>query len=248
MNSLTHHRRVARRRRAAYLLSFAGLAVLVLGFVLNLRQAFGLAFAALLLGTGLSWAGLALADRWIARPRPDLALAEGLGDRTGRVFKLYNWCLPADHVFAAPWGLTVFAVFNQEGRARIEGARWRDARPFWQRLLSFGRRPLRHPGRLLVLDEAALREALGGAALDLAPELAEVPIEGIAVFTHPGVGLERVEPDLPVLRAAELADWVAEGMRRPRLPIDTQRRLIEALDAIARRNIEGVSEENPAAG
>jgi len=229
VNVVTHSALARRRRRQAVALSLGGMATLVAGLIFNLYYAFAPAFVALVAGTVMSWAGMVLADRWVAAPRADRALAEGLRDRGGRVFGLYHWVLPAEHVLRAPWGLTVFAVFNHDDRVLIRGDRWRDGRPLWRRLFQWARRPVRHPGAVLADEVAALRRAL--AAEDAA--LAEVPIDTVAVFTHPRVDLRAEAPDLPVLRAGDLGEWIRAAMKRPRLPADRQRRLEQALDRLA---------------
>ncbi len=233
MHVLTHTALAERRRRQAFVLSLSGVVVLIIGLIVNFRSLFAPALALLMVGAALSWAGTALADRWVTPPRADRALAEGLRERTGRVYRLYNWVLPADHVLSAPWGLTVFAIFNQDGQVRIQGSRWHDGRPLWQRVFRLGRRSLRHPGALLDLEIKALREALAGAD----PALAAVPIEGVAVFTHPAAELRVDQPDLPVLRAFELGDWVRGAKQRPRLGSAVGRRLDEVLGEIAARRL-----------
>lgn len=229
MKIVTHTALAGRRRRQALALSLGGTLVLLAGLWLNFQGRFGWAFALLVLGTLASWVGIAFGDRWIAVPRPDVALADGLRERTGRVFALYHWVLPADHVFLAPWGVTVFAVFNHDGPIDVAGRRWRDARPLWQRALRFGRRPVAHPGAAVTADVAAVRGVLTAADA----ELASVPVEAVAVFTHPRVDLRVADADLPVLRAADLGEWVRVAMRRPRLSDDVRKRAEAALDAAA---------------
>jgi hypothetical protein len=235
---LTHTALADRRRRQALALSLSGTAVLVVGLVLNFQATYGPALVMLLIGGVLSWLGVGLSDRWVSLPRADRALADGLRERTGRVHRLYNWVLPADHVLSGPWGLTVFAIYNQDGPVSIQGAKWRDRRPLWQRLFRFGRRPLRHPGALLALDTAALREALVAAD----PALAAVPIDGIAVFTSPAVSLQIDQADLTVLRAAELGEWVRGANKRPRLTPALQERLDTVLGEIAAGRLQGKTE------
>lgn len=234
MNATTNQALCALRRRQALLCSGAGIAILVAGLVLNLRNQFAAAYLALLLGTICSWVGVVLADRWVAIPRPDRVLAEGLKRCTGRPYHLYNWTLPPDHVLLAPWGLTVFHALGHDGPALIDGDRWRDQRPLWRRLLRFARRPVRHPGELAALDVKALREAL--AAKDA--ELAAVPIDTVVLFTHPQAKLTLLRQDeaLPVLRPADLDAWAQQSLRdRPRLAPALRLRLEELLRELKTR-------------
>lgn len=234
MNTTTNQPLAARRRRQALLCSGAGIAILVTGLVLNVRSQFGAAYAALLLGTIASWMGVVLADRWVAIPRPDKVLQEGLKRCTGRPYHLYNWTLPPDHVLLAPWGLTVFHALGHDGPALIDGTRWRDLRPLWRRLLRFARRPVRHPGELVAMDVKALREAL--AAKD--PALGAVAIDAVALFTHPQakLTLRRQDEALPVLQPADLDAWAAHALRdRPRLAPALRLRLEETLQTLKTR-------------
>ena len=231
MRIVTHAALAKRRRAQASTLSLIGVAILVLGLVLNFQLRYGLAYIALISGTLCSWLGVTMSERWLPVPRPDKALADGLSGISGRVYALYNWSLPsASHVLLAPWGLTVFFVHNHDGAASIEGDRWRDGRPIFRRLLRFARRPVRHPGKLLELDIDGLRAALVKAE----PGLADLPIEGAAVFTNPGAQLTITEPDLPVLVPGELSAWVRRSLKdKPRLAPAERLKLEETLDALA---------------
>lgn len=234
---VTNEALAARRRRQAALLSVAGFLVLVLGLAANLlglraagpdRTYVLVSYAGLVVGSILSWLGMALSDRWALRPRADAVLADALKG-AGRAFRLYNWSLPADHVLLAPWGLTVFAVFNSEGPVSVQGGRWRDRRPLGRRLLGLGRRPVRHPGRALSVEVDALRAAL--VAQDQA--LADVTVATAAVFARPGVALDVVDPDMPVMRADALREWLRQDGRGAPLTHGDRRRIERALEAIS---------------
>ena len=234
MNATTNQALAARRRRQALLCSGAGIVILVLGLVFNLQGRFGPAYLALLLGTIASWLGVVLADRWVALPRPNKVLEEGLRRCEGRLYHLYHWTLPPDHVLLAPWGLTVFHTVGHDGAALVDGPRWRDLRPIWRRLLRFARRPVRHPRELIALDVQALRSAL--ASCD--PALAEVPIRAVAVFTHPQARLTRkaAEEDLPVLLPAELDAWAQNAVKTlPRLAPPLRLKLEDCLRGLKTR-------------
>lgn len=234
MNATTNEALATRRRRQALLCSTAGIAILVAGLFLNLKGRFGPAYLALLLGTIASWMGVVLADRWVALPRPNKVLEEGLRRCEGRLYHLYHWTLPPDHVLLAPWGLTVFHSVGHDGPALIDGSRWRDLRPLWRRLLRFARRPVRHPGELIALDVKALREALATCA----PALAEVPIRAVVLFTHPQARLTRKaeEADLPVLLPSELDAWAVGALKTlPRLAPPLRLQLEDCLRGLKTR-------------
>jgi hypothetical protein len=229
MKVITNTPLAAKRRRQAIFLSVLGTAILVAGLVLNFQGRFGLAYASLLSGTLLSWAGVTMTDRWVAMPRPESVIGKGLAAQNARAYALYHWALPADHVFVSPWGLTVFFVHNHDGPAEVEGARWRDGRPLWRRIFRFARRPVRHPGVLLELDLKALREKLVAAD----PSLAEIPIEAVALFSNPKVKLHREDPDMEVLLPAELEAWARRSLKeKPRIAPADRLKLETVLDGL----------------
>jgi hypothetical protein len=250
---VTNEALAARRRRQAALCSLGGFVVLVAGLVVNLLGARGggadrsyvlYAYLALIAGSILSWVGMALSDRWALPPRPEQAL-EGALKGAGKGFRLYNWALPADHVLATPWGLVVAMVFNHDGPVVVHGRHWRDMRPIWRRAFSLGRRPVRDPSRLLALETRALSDAL----LTHDEGLGQVPIEGIAVFTRPGMALSVTEPNLPAVRADELREWLrAEGKRTAQSPTDRRRleRALETLSAERLARDKGREKRKPA--
>ena len=237
MKVVTNTRLASRRRRQAALLALGGLAMLLVGLVVNLvgvRSGSGgkaylvAAYVALLAGTVASWVGMALSDRWSMPPRADEALAAGLKG-SGAGFHLYNWVLPADHVLLTPWGLIVFAVFNHEGPATVKGSKWKDRRPIWRRMLSLGRRPVREPSRWLQLEVDALAKGLATAC----DQPVDVRIDTVAVFTRSGIELSVEDPEMPVLRAEDLRDWLRGDGRGANLPPSVRRRLERGLAALS---------------
>ena len=242
MRVRTNDRLVSRRRRLALFLSLGGIAVLGAGLAVNmfgLRSDAGgvsyttLSYGALAIGTIMSWIGISVSDRWTLPPRADLALESGL-ESAGQAYKLYNWLLPAEHVLLAPWGLVLFVVYNCDGPVAIRGRRWKDARPWWRRALALGRRPVREPSRLLSVETGALAAQI--AARDNDGDLDEVSIEGVAVFSRPGVEITVAEPSVPALCTDDLGDWLRQKggkSAKTKLSPARRRRLERLLDAIA---------------
>lgn len=244
-----------KRRSAAVRLSLLGFGLLLAGLFLNDVRTQFFALLCLIGGTVLSWVGIAMMDRWVALPKAEDALAGALAD-VGPHYGLYNWTLSqADHVLLAPWGLVVLHPFNTEGPLGVDGARWRDHRPLWRRLLSFGRRAIRNPGPIVTADVVALRAALA-TALAAAPAdradarvdarvdasdhaaadpLVDVPIAGVIVFTRPDMILETGDHPAkpPAVRAADLRAWLRDaGRAHAALAPSDARRLQAAIRAM----------------
>lgn len=220
-----------KRRRQATLLSMGGIAILFLGLYFNFqpsRQLLLYAYMCLILGSLMSWLGVSMADLWLRPPRAEVVMGEAMKG-AARSFALYHWALPADHVLLAPWGLTLFRVFNIEGAVDIRGERWRDARPLTRKLFSLGRQPVRNPERILSVEADQLRQAL--VAVD--PTLSGVPMQLAGLFTHDGVRLAVEDPNLPVVRVDELREWLRTESKKPNLEPLERRALEAALDEVA---------------
>lgn len=241
-----------KRRSAAVRFALLGFGLLLGGLFLNGPRTQLFALMALIAGTVLSWIGIALMDRWVAVPKAEDALAGALSD-VGPHYTLLNWALPqADHVLIAPWGLVVLHPFNTEGPLAVDGKRWRDHRPLWRRLLSFGRRAIRNPGPLVSADAVALRAALAAALTERADgaaqadgrgadALADVPIAEAIVFTRPDMVLETgAHPaDPPAVRAANLRAWLREAGRAHTALTPTEARRLQAVIADMARGRTG---------
>jgi hypothetical protein len=232
MKIVIHSALASRRRRQATLISFAGIGVLLVGLYFNFQRGGQLmilyAYLALILGSLLSFLGVSLADQWVRPPRAEDALGEAMKG-AGPAYALYHWALPADHVLLAPWGLVLFRVFNIEGAVAVRGDKWRDTRPLIRKVFSLGRQPVRNPERILGIEAAQLRAAL--VAHD--PELADVPMQPVGLFTSPRVDLTVVDATPPALTGDGLRDWLRTEGRRASLAPATRRALVGALDAIA---------------
>ena len=240
------------RRKLALRLTVAGFVVLSIGLLLGSRgpEWIVAGYGALVVGSIISWAGIAFLDRWVALPRSEEALATALGttakdaaealapgDGHGsrmRISRLatYSWLLPADHVVAAPWGLAVLDINTHDGPVRIEGAKWRDKRPIFRRMFSIGRRPVRNPDRWLKHEIDGLRKAM----IEVEPTLVDVPIVPASVFARERTVIEVTDADPAVLRTDELEAWL-RGSDLPALPPAQRKQLLEVLDGLAAKRI-----------
>jgi hypothetical protein len=247
MEAMVYASFAASRRRTARRLLWFGFAILAAGLFIggSDMRTLVLSYGALITGTILSWTGVALLDRWVMPPRAEDALGAALEGMHGG-WKRYHWSLPgASHVLQAPWGLVIIDAFNFDGTVQVRGKRWRDARPLWRRLLSIGRRPVRDPRRHLQLEERLLRDALAAEAPDLGQTM---PLEIVQVLTNPRASVDAEEPSTPILMGADLRRWLQRVPRHKALPPAEQRRLREALDALAAKHMgvaDGAKRDEP---
>lgn len=222
-----------RRGRQAGLLSMGGLVVLGVGLFLNLRGYAEPALVALFLGALASWIGVGLADKWLKPPRADVAIQRGLKG-AGPAFALYHWRFPADHLLLAPWGLTVLVPVTVDGRVEISEGRWRERRPLYKKLLTLGRRPIGNPAAIAKLDIEAIRQMLASEA----PQLTDVPVDAVAVFTQPTVVFTGEDSALAAVRADELREWIADRRKTEPLTNAARRELEKAVDGLAAKALE----------
>ena len=196
------------RQPAAQLLIYVPLLTLVVGFI-------------------VSSIGMYYVNRWGRSPRPDELLDRSLKG-FGREYKLYHYALPAPHVLLAPNGPIVLIAKFEGGEFTVEGDRWRQ-RFSPMRVLGFmGREGLGNPTK----DADYLVEKMRRFLEENNPELQEVPVSAVVVFTAEKVVLNVGETRVPTLRAAKLKGYLRSQASRP-LPQETRQRLEALFDAAA---------------
>jgi hypothetical protein len=227
----TNQRMITRRARLGRWANIIGFVLLIGGFIISLQSteyvwvAYATLFGALIL------MNVAKANtlRFGGRPRVDEAITTNLKTLDHK-HHLYHYVdgLPVDHLLVSPFGLYVFETRPQIGRIRVEGDKWRREGGIMRFLLAFSEGGLGKPSRDLQRGITGLREflveRLGEAAV------ADVPIDGVVVFTHPRARLHVEEPVVPVVSAKELRPIIRRREGRARLSPDLIRRVSSALN------------------
>lgn len=176
-------KKIARYRKIGQIFSFAGMAVLIGGMILvffgDPQRVFWLQILALLAGWLLSQIGIYLAQRYLRRPRPDEVLDEALA-RVARDGRMYHYLLPAPHVLLLPTGIVILVAKYQGGNISVEGDKWKQTGMGLRRF--FGQEGLGNPTREAENSVAAV----AGFLKKHAPEVEEVPIGPLIVFTGQG--------------------------------------------------------------
>jgi hypothetical protein len=163
-------------------------------------------------------------DRFVgpsAHHRTVPTVLKGLGDD----YALLMYETPVPFVLVEPGGLTVILVKGQAGKVSYEGGRWRHDQGM-QLLRTFaGQETLGKPHRDLADLVARLERYLEGRL----PEGVEVPVRGVVLFTHDKVQVETEEAPVPTFWSSKLKGWLRGPGRLKNLPVETRRRLDEAL-------------------
>ena len=208
--------RIARLRKLGQYLSLIGMAALLGGLVIafvNPEQYFVYELAALMVGWLLSQAGVYLSHRYMRSPRMDEVLDKEVR-RVAKNGRMYHYLLPAPHVLLTPQGIIIFVAKFQGGRISVDGDKWRQRGVGFRRL--FGGEGLGNPTR----EAQAMVGAIANYLNKNAPELEEVPIMPLIVFTAKGSQeLEIGETSVPVLHYKKLRGFLRQQRSKKDQPM-----------------------------
>jgi hypothetical protein len=206
MKAVTNEKLIARNAKIGLWSSLGGVAVLGIGLYVSLQRseyAF-LSIVCLLAGLVLSNVGLYNTNRWTKRPRADEVLTRVLKGLDKRYY-LYNYVLPVEHVLLAPSGLSVIVARNHDGPISYANGRWRQKFNLF-RALGFLGEGIGNPVRDAEKDVRHMQKFLAKNA----PELGEMPIRPLIVFTSAKAELHVQDPPLPVVDAKGLKNLLRE--------------------------------------
>jgi hypothetical protein len=134
--------------------------------------------------------------------------------------------LPVEHVLVTPSGVWVILVKKQPGQFSYDGRRWHQKASFLRVFTFLSEPSLGKPIRDLERDLALVRDRLAAVAGS-----AEVPLEGVIVFTDPRASLEVKGTSCPVITQDNLTAFFRRELRkRPVLEAKLMRESIEVLE------------------
>ena len=235
MTILRDEARIARLRQLGFYASLIGFLALVVALVMGFvdERYFFLQIVLLPVGWLISQIGLYMSHRYMRDPRPDEILDQELG-KVARKGRMYHYLLPASHVLLMPAGPIVFITKYQGGDITVEDDRWKQKGVSIFRKL-FSQEALGNPTREA---EQAVR-ALAGYISKHAPEVEEVPIGAIIVFTSKtGAELDLKGSSIPAMHYTKLRGYFKQKAPREPLPEDDYRALRAAFDKAAANVIE----------
>lgn len=232
MEVIRNDAKIARYRKISQGASILGLAVLSVGLALAFtgnQAAIFYQWLVLIIGIMMWQVALNFTYKYVQRPRPDEVLDEALKSASYKSY-MYHHYLPASHVLLTRSGPVVMLPKQQTGRVSVvgteKGDRWRRHGSLFKRIMG------REPGLANPTQEANLEiSKLVKYVNERAPELDEIPVGAIVVFTQPEgkVTLEIDGANIPVIHATALRKYIKKQLGRP-LPPEQFRRLKAVFD------------------
>lgn len=206
MRTEINERLVKRNRRIAQWLFFISFGILIGAFFLTNQQALNptasadtlmLLLSSLVLPLGLvaTLVSVRMTNLWIRRPRPEVALREGLKGLSNRSVLYSYYHSPAQHVLICPQGVFAIVTRFQDGSYTVQGDRW-----------------ITHGGLLNALLRVLRQDGIGDPNYDaqraaqhvrklLAPFAPDVEVKPLIVFIDPRARLTLQNPSIPILYA-----------------------------------------------
>jgi hypothetical protein len=220
--------RVAKLKKRSQQASLIGFVFLLAGFVIvfasDLQNLYIFQTAALVIGFGLSQYGIYLAHRYARSPRPDEILDNAV-KKVARDGRMYHYVLPAPHVLLTPAGPIVFVLKYQTGKISATGDKWRQKGLGLRRF--FGQEGLGNPTR----EAESMIRGLANHIRKNAPEIEEVPIGALIVFTTKNIeSLNVAESSIPAMHASKVRGFLKQKGQGERLPEAQYEALRSAFD------------------
>ncbi len=223
----TNEALIENRSKIGLYTSLVGLA-LVFGSVLAAFQNnILLAYGAMLTGFVLSNIGAYFLNRYAMGAYKKLEDSlKGFDKR----YRLYNYLLPAPNVMLTPYGVTVFALKNQDGTIIGNAKGWRQGSSIVRFLRSLSSEPLGDPPRDLAAQKAKMSEFI---AEKLGQEN-NVPVDGFVVFTNDKADVTLSDVKAPVIVLNKNPDALKSALRRdkrtPTMPAAQYEQLVSLFD------------------
>lgn len=220
--------RIARLRKISQYASIGGMLLLLGGLVAAFTDAdnvFLYQLLALTFGWLVSQIGIYLAQRYARRPRPDEVLDDVLR-KVSRGGRLYHYVLPAPHVLLMPTGIIVFVAKFQTGKIVADGDKWKQTGVGLRKF--FGQEGLGNPTR----EAEAMVGAVAGFLNKHAPEVEEVPIGAMIVFTAKGLTTLNVAGSrIPAMHFSKVKGFLRQQKKQVEpLPADIYAAIQAAFD------------------
>lgn len=226
---LRDEHRIARLKQIGTYANFLGMGVLIAGLVLPFIFSENpniLLFQLLAIPGGwlLSQVGIYLTHRYFRDPRPDEVLDDALR-KVAKEGRMYHYVLPAPHVLLTASGPIVFTLKYQVGNIRYADGKWKQSGMSLVRRL-FGQEGLGNPERDAQRD---LQKLVGFLEKEV-PELEEIPVGVMLVFTSKGVELDVVDSPIPAYHFTKLKGVFKRTTQGPPLPEESYDLLQAAFD------------------
>lgn len=229
MKRLADDRRIARNARLGKILTYGGLAIVVIGMVVVSRypNSSTLALVPALAGLMAVQFGTAFMARWSRRPRLDEFADEALKGLDGR-YALIHYELATPHALFTPSGAYALILRTEDGEIRYRDGRW-ERTTQGRGLRRGGTRNLRGVDSMARSDA----EAMASALRKRLPESAEIPVEPLLMFIHPRAVLHAEASPIAAFHAKKAKEAVRRLPKHPALTEGQLAQLAERLGLTA---------------
>ena len=238
MKILTNEKYIASRRRIGSIFSFAGIGVLLGGFILTFTAEEGstlsyLSLFSLPLGWILAQVGLYFANRLIKKPVVHEAIDEGLSKlgKAGDNFHLYHYIFPANHLVLTPNGIMTIIAKYQSGKITADEFDWKQKIGLFQRF--FGQQTLGNPASEAEYQVKQVAKWISHHVPELAEK--ELPIGSLIVFTANDVELDVSQSAIPAVHRTKLKGFWKQRKQDRRMDEEHFNLLQAAFDAEAEK-------------
>lgn len=230
---IRNEQRIKRLRLISQIVSFLGMGALLAGlallFVVNDPSIFIYQLIALAIGYFLSQIGIYLAHLYVRKPRPDEVLDEALrGYAKGKNGRIYHYVLPVHHVLLLSTGIIILNAKYQTGKISVQGDKWQQKGLGLRRF--FGQENLGNPTKETEKSIAAVANFINQHA----PEVEEIPIAALIVFTSNGlVKYDFKQSSIPAMPFTKVKKYLTQKNRSTPIPEADYNAVRAAFDALA---------------
>ena len=205
MKTIIDHDSLSRRARLAHIASLGGLLVLLASVAVSLwNPAWSVLSSAMLFGGfAVSVLGIAYANRWVKKPRPEFILDQSLKSLSDQ-HRLYHYTSLGDHILLTPNGVVVLETVNLEGQFTYLDGKWKQKMTMGRALRYIVEEKLGNPTAEAQAQTQALEKYLG----EHLPDGTHLPVHSLVVFSHPLASVKADKSPMPVVQPDKLAKKV----------------------------------------
>ncbi|HEY45760.1 MAG: hypothetical protein AMJ88_00655 [Anaerolineae bacterium SM23_ 63] len=161
---------------------FLGLGLLIGAFIMTFRepQLSNQFLIMSIIGVVCSQTGLAINNRWGAKPRTDEIIDEALKGLDNR-YEIYHYKLGTSHALLSPEGAFAIVPRYEDGEITYAGEKWFSQRTKRKLLRRSGKRSLGDLQKNAEAEARSMQKALHRAL----PDISDISIQPILVFVNP---------------------------------------------------------------
>ena len=162
-------------------LIFLGLGLLIGAFIMTFRepQLSNQFLIMSIIGVVCSQTGLAISNRWGAKPRTDEIIDEALKGLNNR-YEVYHYRLGSNHALLSPAGAFALVPRYEDGEITYEGEKWYSNTTKRRLLRRSGKRSIGDLQKNAESEAQSMQKAIQRAL----PDLAEISVHPILVFVN----------------------------------------------------------------